>query len=51
MDKILPFKIPEITCHPGTAAILGVLDSLNLGKEWIYSNFIMVETFKLQEKI
>ena len=48
MKKILPFRVPEVTCHPETAAVFGVLESLNLGKEWIYTNFIMTDAFVLQ---
>lgn len=48
MKKILPFKVPEVTCHPDTAAVFGILESLNLGKEWIYTNFIMTDAFVLQ---
>lgn len=48
MKKILPVNLQEITNHPGTAALFGILDSLQIGKEWVYTNFIMTEAFVLQ---
>lgn len=50
MKKILPMEISQITSHPGTAALFGILQSFGIGKEWIYTNFIMTETYILQEE-
>lgn len=43
--KILPVKYPSITCHQSFASLLSILECIPDTKEWIYSNFIITESF------
>lgn len=45
--KILPVKYPRITCHLGTAGLMSILECIPESVEWMYTNFIGIESFDL----
>lgn len=46
---ILPVKYPRITCHPDMVALISILECIPESREWIYTNFILVEAFEIFE--
>lgn len=47
IKKILPYKYPQITCYTDVAGLFSILDCHEITKEWIYSNYIQLQSYEL----